>query len=143
MASAVAAVAVQLAGVLEQRVSGDMLLPEAAYWGHLQSLFSTKTWYGSSNDAYYAGTCGGATMGTLWPHLGSRKPGREIWIRGSEGCACADTRRLVMTAFELFQTLTANAKQAGTSAEGADVLLLIPFVVLQKCMFTHVEGLMR
>lgn len=80
MASAVAAVAVQLAGVLEQRVSGDVLLPEATYWGHLQSLFSTKTWYGSSNDAYYAGRSGGATMGTLWPHLGSRKPGREIWI---------------------------------------------------------------
>lgn len=29
-----------------------------------------------------------------------------------------------MTAFELFQTLTAKAKQAGTSVEGADVLLL-------------------
>ena len=63
-------------------------------------------------------------MGTLWPHLGSRKPGADPCVRGSEVCACADTRKLVVTAFELFQTLTAKAKQAGTSAEGADVLLL-------------------
>lgn len=122
MASAVAAIAVQLAGVLQQRVSGDVFIPEAADWAY---MFSTKTWYGSSNDGHYSGTCGGATMGTLWPHLGRRKAGCDPWVRGSQGCACADIRQLVLTAFGLFQTLTAKAKQAGTSAEGADVLLLI------------------
>jgi len=39
-------------------------------------------------------------------------------------CACADTRKLIVTALELFQTLTTKARQAGTSAEGAGVLLL-------------------
>lgn len=60
MVSAVAAIAVQLAGVLEQHVSGDVLVPEQESWGY---IFGTKTWYGSSNGAYNAETCGGAAMG--------------------------------------------------------------------------------
>ena len=60
-----------------------------------------------------AETCGGAAMGKPWPHLGGR-----------EYCACADICKLVVTALELFQTLTTKARQAGTSAEGAGVLLL-------------------
>ncbi len=110
MVSAVAAIAVQLAGVLEQHVSGDVLVPKQESWGY---IFGTKTWYGSSNGAYNAETCGGAAMGKPWPHLGCR-----------EYCACADICKLVVTALELFQTLTTKARQAGTSAEGAGVLLL-------------------
>ena len=36
----------------------------------------------------------------------------------------ADTCKLVVTAVDLFQSLTAKAKQAGVSIEGVDVLLL-------------------
>ncbi len=35
MVSAVAAIAVQLAGVLEQRVSSDVLVPEQGFWASI------------------------------------------------------------------------------------------------------------
>lgn len=64
----------------------------------------------------YSGRCLQA-MNTPWY---DRQDGGD----GSDGGMRADTCKLVVTAKELFQSLTAKAKQAGISIEGVDILVL-------------------
>ena len=93
MQSAIAATAVQLAGLLQQVISDEPLVP-ASMWGH---TYSTRPWDASTTDATHDSECDGAAMGTVWPHLD-----KELCYHGMR----ADTRKLVVVAFELFQSLT-------------------------------------
>jgi len=98
MQSAVAAIAVQLAGVLQQVISDDPLTPAST----TGTTYSTKPWDASTTNATHGSKHGGAAaMGTLWPHLDKR-----LYYHGMR----ADTRKLIVIAFE--QSLTANAKEA-------------------------------
>lgn len=132
MHSVVAAIAVQLAGLLQQVISDDPLVP-ANLCGH---TYSTKPWDASTTDATHDSRYDGAAMGTLWPHLDKR-----LYFSGMR----AITRRLIVVAFELFQSLTTQAEQAGNSLKGADILALT-VVLLQKrvwscTMHVHVHYL--
>ncbi len=129
MQSAVAAIAVQLAGVMQQVISDDPL-PSVSISGN---TYSTKPWDRSTNDATHDSEYDGAAMGTLWPHLDKR-----LYYRGRR----ANTHKLVVVAFELFQSLIAKAKQAGTSIKGADILFQPLYCcktvyVHAPCMFMH------
>ncbi|DBB06171.1 hypothetical protein WJX82_003786 [Trebouxia sp. C0006] len=104
MQSAIAAIAVQQAGLLQQLISDDPL-GAASMWEH---TCSTKPWDASTIDATHDSECDGAAMGTVWPHVD-----KKLCHYGMR----ADTRKLVVVAFELFQSLTAKAKQAGTSLQ--------------------------
>jgi len=132
MQSAIAAIAVQQAGLLQQLISDDPL-GAASMWEH---TCSTKPWDASTIDATHDSECDGAAMGTVWPHVD-----KKLCHYGMR----ADTRKLVVVAFELFQSLTAKAKQAGTSLQGTDIF--IPTLsLLQKCvcscdMHVHVQYL--
>ena len=129
MQSAVAAIAVQLAGVMQQVISDD-LLPRFSIMG--TKTYSTKPWDHSTNDATHDSEYG-AAMGTLWPHLDKR-----LYYHGMR----ANNHKLVVVAFELFQSLTAKAKQAGTSIEGADILFSTPALLQTRvCSCTmHVHA---
>ena len=131
--SAVAAIAVQLAGLLQQVISDDPLVAASVFG----NTYSTKPWDASTTDATHDSKYDGAAMGTLWPYLDKRLY-CAVGIR-------AITRRLVVVAFELFQSLTTQAEQAGNSLKGADILVLT-LVLLQKrvcscTMHAHVHCL--
>ena len=90
--SAVAMLAVQLAEVVRQRISDGALF----YQAYL-APYSTKSWHSSGDDV----TCAADSA-----------------IVARSCCTC----ELVVAAFQLFQSLTVKANQAGDTVKGAEIL---------------------
>ncbi len=125
MVSAVATIAAQVADALQQVISADscrMLMSSYEYgYAYVVPGYSTKICDYLVTDASYNGRCLEAMnvdeWDTPWYVMQDGADGSDSGMR-------ANTCKLVVIAVELFQSLTAKAKQAGISIEGVDVLLL-------------------
>lgn len=110
MVSAVAAIAVQVAHALQQVISVDSYRMLLSPDGDVKPGYSTKICDYSATEAMNMGD----DWCTPW-HI-------RAYYGGSDDGMRADTCKLVVTTLELFQSLTAKAKQAGISIEGVDTL---------------------
>ncbi|DBA68337.1 TPA: hypothetical protein ACH3X2_013648 [Trebouxia sp. C0005] len=108
MVSAVAAIAVQVAHALQQVISVDSYRMLLSPDGDVKPGYSTKICDYSATEAMNMGD----DWCTPW-HI-------RAYYGGSDDGMRADTCKLVVTTLELFQSLTAKAKQAGISIEGLE-----------------------
>ena len=102
--------------------------------GYAGPGYSTKICDYSVTDASYNARCLDAMDVYEWdvPWFVKQDGGD-----GSDGGMRSDTRKLVVTAVELFQSLTAKAKQAGISTEGVDYCFQLINLVHCKNLYVH------
>ncbi len=114
MVSAVAPIAVQVADALQQVISVDSYRMLMSPTGYVGPGYSTKICDYSVTDASYNARCFHAMDVYEWDMSWYVK---QDGGDGSDGGMRSDTRKLVVTAVELFKSLTAKAEQAGISIE--------------------------
>ena len=110
--SAVAAIAVQLAGAVKEGISSGRLYNEGG-------RFSTKPWQKSEAEASTVGNRHGTfKLRACWYRRGRNGP---IWESPRVGRGmCAANCKLILLVFGMFQHLTEQAHQAGVCIPGAD-----------------------